>query len=63
MVDLIKEIGFAIVETSVGLKGSDSNNVKELEKCIRTGETYDFRCFLAAGKQVTKLPNGLEKSM
>ena len=26
----------------VGLKGSESNNVKELEKCIRTGETYDF---------------------
>jgi hypothetical protein len=26
----------------VGLKGSDSDNVKELEKCIRAGETYDF---------------------
>jgi len=26
----------------VGLKGSDSDNVKELEQCIRTGETYDF---------------------
>ena len=26
----------------VGLKGSESNNVKEFEKCIRTGETYNF---------------------
>ena len=26
----------------VGLRGSDSDNVKELENCIRTGETYDF---------------------
>jgi len=26
----------------VGLKGSDSSNMKELENCIRTGGTYDF---------------------
>jgi hypothetical protein len=26
----------------VGLKGSESDNVNELEKCIRTGETYEF---------------------
>jgi hypothetical protein len=25
-----------------GLKGAESDNVKELEKCIRTGEAYDF---------------------
>ena len=26
----------------VGLKGSDSGNMKEFENCIRTGGTYDF---------------------
>jgi hypothetical protein len=26
----------------VGLKSSGNDNVNELEKCIRTGETYDF---------------------
>ena len=26
----------------VGLKGAENDNVKELEKCIRTGETYNF---------------------
>ena len=26
----------------VGLKGSDSSNMKEFEKCIRSGKTYAF---------------------
>jgi len=39
----------------VGLKGSESNNVKEFEKCIRTGGIYNFVSVPAKSRDETVL--------
>ena len=40
-IDVLFKLRNALVKF-VGLKGSENDNVEELEKCIRTGKTYNF---------------------